>query len=203
MTEPNAPHRRRYARTRQAILNAAQQIVAERGIEGLSMRELADRIDYSPSGLYEYFRSKDELVATLCVEGHAALAQHLQTAQNLPGASASDRLVAVGLAYLAFAAENPDRYRMMFNTRSPEPVSLEHVSTSPSFGVLVRVVHDGVETGEFWTQKGYGVLEQAYYLWALVHGQAMLGLTMFSGSPTDFDVLNRRVLEEVAAGLRA
>ncbi len=203
MTETSAPHRRRHARTRQAILDAAQQIIAERGAEGLSMRELADRIDYSPSGLYEYFRSKDELVATLCETGHAALAQRLQAAQDLRNASAAERVVAVGLAYLEFAAENPDRYRMMVNTRSPEPVSLEHVGTSPSFAVLVRCVHDGVESGEFWTQKGYGVLEQAYYLWALVHGQAMLGLTMFSGSPTDFNVLNRRVLEEVAAGLRA
>ena len=202
MTQPSAPQRRRHARTRQAILDAAQQIIAERGADALSMRELADRIDYSPSGLYEYFRSKDELVAALCDESFNALAARLDAAQNLPGASASERVVAVGLAYLAFAAENPDRYRLMFNSRSPQPVTLEQIGEQPSFGVLVQVVRDGVAAGEFRTSPGYGVLEEAYQACALVHGQAMLGLAMFYGSPTDFAALNRRVLEEHTAGLR-
>lgn len=167
------------------------------------MRELADRIDYSPSGLYEYFRSKEELVTTLCDEGHGVLAQRLQAAQELPGATASERVIAVGLAYLAFAAENPDRYRMMFNTRPPEPSSLELVSGSPSFGVLAQAVRGGVETGEFRPRPGYGVLEMAYHAWVVVHGQAMLGLTQFYGSPTNFASLNERVLEETVASLRA
>ncbi|MFN8475777.1 MAG: TetR/AcrR family transcriptional regulator [Anaerolineae bacterium] len=203
MTETSAPHRRRHARTRQAILDAARQIIAERGADGLSMRELADRIDYSPSGLYEYFHSKDELIATLCGEGFDALAQRLQAAQEIPGASASERVVAVGLAYIAFGAENPDRYKLMFNSRPPIPLSLEMVATGASFGVLVQVVRDGVEAGEFRGGTGYGALEQAYYLWALVHGQVMLGLAQFYGSPTGFAALNQRVLEEAVVGLRA
>ena len=52
-----------YARTQQAILDAARAIIHEQGPDKLSMRAIADRIDYSPAGLYEYYGSKEEIIA--------------------------------------------------------------------------------------------------------------------------------------------
>ena len=60
-----APRTKRHLRTKQAILDAARQIIAEEGPAALSMRALADRIDYSAAGLYEYFGSKEEIIAAV------------------------------------------------------------------------------------------------------------------------------------------
>ena len=68
-----SPREKRHARTRENILEAAMQIVMQQGVEAVSMREIAERIEYSPSGLYEYFSSKEELFAALVDEGRARL----------------------------------------------------------------------------------------------------------------------------------
>ncbi|MCB0147914.1 MAG: TetR/AcrR family transcriptional regulator, partial [Caldilineaceae bacterium] len=65
----STPRTKRRLRTKQAILDAARAIIVEDGLPALSMRTLADRIDYSPAGLYEYFGGKEEIVAAVCDEG--------------------------------------------------------------------------------------------------------------------------------------
>ena len=64
---------RRQERTRRAILDSALAIVAESGPDALSMRAIADRIDYSAAGLYEYFGSKEEILNAVREEGMAQL----------------------------------------------------------------------------------------------------------------------------------
>jgi AcrR family transcriptional regulator len=55
MMDELTPRQRRHLRTKDAILDAARQIIAEEGADNLSMRGIAERIDYSAAGLYEYF----------------------------------------------------------------------------------------------------------------------------------------------------
>ena len=71
--EALSPRAKRHQRTRDAILEAARHIVHEDGIGGLSMREIARRIEYSPAGLYEYFGSKEEIIDAICEEGFRRL----------------------------------------------------------------------------------------------------------------------------------
>ena len=59
------PQERRQQSTRDLILKTALELVKEQGIDKWSLREIARRIDYSPSGLYEYFDSKDDILYTL------------------------------------------------------------------------------------------------------------------------------------------
>ena len=56
---------RRQARTREAIIQAAEEIVEARGPDALNMRDIAELIDYSASNLYEYFTNKEELLAAV------------------------------------------------------------------------------------------------------------------------------------------
>ncbi|MEL7482131.1 MAG: helix-turn-helix domain-containing protein, partial [Pseudomonadota bacterium] len=63
--ETISPAERRRLRVRQAILDAAERVFAEDGEAGLSIRRLADEIDYSPGAIYKYFQSKQELVDEL------------------------------------------------------------------------------------------------------------------------------------------
>lgn len=193
---------KRHARTKQAILDAAQQIIAERGTEGLSMREIAQRIEYSPSGLYEYFRGKDEIIQGLCDEGFERLSERIRyriTTAHVP----KQRLIASGLAYLEFATQHREQYMLMFNTIPAIRVSLEEIGNNSAYGLLKQVVQECIDAHEFRGREHYGQEEISYQLWALLHGIAMLRLTLFSKEGEDFDAFNRRILEEVAENLRA
>ena len=94
---------------RQQILDAARDILIRDGYDGLSMRRVAERIDYSPTAIYLHFRNKQELVFSLCDETFARLARELDTL----GADYPDPLVRLrkGMErYIAFGLKNPNHY---------------------------------------------------------------------------------------------
>jgi AcrR family transcriptional regulator len=197
----STPRQRRRQKTRQAILDAARRIIARKGGDELSMREIARQIDYSPAGLYEYFESKEEIIQTLCAEGHQRLSAYLgQVDKNLP---AADVLVAIGLAYIDFALNNPEHYLLMF-TNLPTKTQLEDMlSQGSSFPILLQAIQRGIDAGVFETRPGLGLYEMAYAAWSLVHGISMLRLTYLGEFGLDFTVADRQVLAAFARGLRA
>ncbi len=84
MSKPSSRERRQQ-KTRQSILDAAREIIVEHGPAELSMRSLAERIDYSPSGLYEYFDSKEQIIQAVCVEGYVSLTKAMRRVdEHLP-----------------------------------------------------------------------------------------------------------------------
>ncbi len=184
---------RRHARTRQAILDAAQEIIAERGAEGLSMREIASRIEYSPSGLYEYYSSKDEIIGALCDEGFERLNEQINVKATSP--DPAQRLVESGLAYLEFALRYPEHYLLMFTTPEVE-ASLEELGRNSAYSSLKRNIQLGIDAHIFKVRPNYGLEEMAYQSWTLLHGIAMLRLTLFKQQTQDFDAFNRRIIEE-------
>ena len=113
------PRERRFQRTKQAILDAALEIIREEGPGALNMRALAERSDYSAAGLYEYFGGKDEIIAEVCEQGHERLASHMRQADaSLP---VVDYLYEIGIGYIRFALENPDHFLLMFTVVPPGP----------------------------------------------------------------------------------
>jgi AcrR family transcriptional regulator len=104
---------------RQQILDAARDILIRDGYDGLSMRRVAERIDYSPTAIYLHFRNKQELVFSLCDETFARLARELDTLQ----ADHPDPLVRLrkGMErYIAFGLKNPNHYVPAFILPHPE-----------------------------------------------------------------------------------
>jgi AcrR family transcriptional regulator len=97
---------------RERILDAARRIVMREGFAALSMRKIADAIEYSPATLYLHFASRDEIAHALCAEGYAQL---LETFVPLVGiADPAERLKALGRAYVAFGVAHPQTYRLIF-----------------------------------------------------------------------------------------
>ncbi|PRX31616.1 TetR family transcriptional regulator [Paraburkholderia sp. BL18I3N2] len=97
---------------RERILDAARRIVMREGFAALSMRKIADAIEYSPATLYLHFASRDEIAQALCAEGYAQL---LETFVPLAGiADPAERLKALGRAYVAFGVTHPETYRLIF-----------------------------------------------------------------------------------------
>lgn len=97
---------------RERILDAARRIVMREGFAALSMRKIADAIEYSPATLYLHFASRDEIAHALCAEGYAQL---LETFVPLTGvADPAERLKGLGRAYVAFGVAHPQTYRLIF-----------------------------------------------------------------------------------------
>lgn len=191
---------KRHLLNKQNILQAAREIIRERGVNGLSMRELADRVDYSHSGLYEYFSGKDEIIAVLCGESWERLTSQLN--HTSPTLTPSEQLLKAAVAYLEFAHQHPDEYLLMFATRQTEGQSFEAITSHPTFNALMIIVQTGVESGEFKLESDDAIIKVAYRLWVLVHGMAMLLITHFQENSTEIARLNQQIIETTVATLR-
>ena len=200
---------KRHIRTKQAILDAARAIIAEEGPAALSMRALADRIDYSAAGLYEYYGSKEEIIAAVCDQGQRYLFEAMN--QVDPALPPVEHLYQIGQAYIRFALEHPDYFLLMFTVAPPPDmtgVPLEAVrelmeQEGAAYGILVRAIQRGIDAGAFRVRPGFGLDEMAYAAWALVHGVAMLRTTALRSYPVDLGPADHQVLLNFMRGLQA
>ena len=103
---------------RTRILDAARELFAELGYEAVTMRRIAERIEYSPTAIYFHFKDKEALMRELCEVDFATLAQQFRTIAREK--DPIERLRKIGHAYVAFGLEYPNHYRLMFMT--PRPV---------------------------------------------------------------------------------
>ncbi|MFL9907029.1 TetR/AcrR family transcriptional regulator [Paraburkholderia sp. RL17-337-BIB-A] len=97
---------------RERILDAARRIVMREGFAALSMRKIADAIEYSPATLYLHFASRDEIAQALCAEGYAQLLETFVPLAQIT--DPAERLRALGRAYVAFGVAHPETYRLIF-----------------------------------------------------------------------------------------
>jgi AcrR family transcriptional regulator len=203
MVEALSPRERRYQRTQQAILAAAHSLLTEGGPDALSIRAIADRIDYSPAGLYEYYGSKEEIIAALCWEGHQQLKRAME---QVPLALPPDEyMVEIGMAYIHFALQNPEYFLLIFSTSQgaafaqPPAQMLEGDS---SFPLLLKGVQRAMESGVIKYLPGLGLFETAYTFWAIVHGAAMLRITILTNVHVDFDSADRAMITAHIRGMK-
>src|SRR5690349_12661455 len=129
---------KRHLYNKQAILEAARQIIAEKGLAGLSVRDLAQAIGYSHAALYEYFSSKDAIIDTLCQESWGRLANHLGSVT--PDLPPSGQLLEMAKAYLDFTQKYPNDYLLMFATRQEQPQTFEDIAANATFAALLKTV---------------------------------------------------------------
>jgi AcrR family transcriptional regulator len=196
------PRKERHQLTKQAILKAARALVLEKGPDELSLREVARRVGHSPAGLYEYFGSKEEIVAALAAESYERLRVCLD---RVPAALApAERLIEIGLAYVDFARQNPEHFMLSFTRlRSGRTSFQQPLREASPYAVVVRAAQAGVDAGAFRTRDGYSTQEIAYGLWVIAHGMAMLQQTHLRAYQEDFSTADRKTLEVFVEGLVA
>jgi AcrR family transcriptional regulator len=162
---------------RTAILEAARDILSAEGLDRLSMRAIAERIEYSPATIYLYFKDKDELIGQVIREGFARLAEYTATelARLAPGARAADRFRAQGRAYARFALENTAYFRIMFELPSVARIDCDALAGGDKTGIedAVLEVTRASLAGEIRTDDP---LRTTLIGWALVHGVTSLFL---------------------------
>jgi AcrR family transcriptional regulator len=97
---------------RQGILTAAREIALQEGWQAVTIRKVAERIEYSPSMIYEYFTSKEAILLELLCEGFRLLALSLNTARR-SSQDYEERLLRMAEAYWDFALRHPELYQVM------------------------------------------------------------------------------------------
>lgn len=98
---------------REALIRAADEILAERGAEGFTLREAARRAGVSPAAPAHHFGSAAGLLTELAIAGFEDLTQSLRKAA-VHGSSPARRLRAQGVGYVRFAMAHPGRFHVMF-----------------------------------------------------------------------------------------
>lgn len=194
------PRERRYEKNKQKILDVAQKLIAKKGYENVSLREIARKADYSPAGLYKYFDSKDHILASLRERINALL---IKTVQVLPEyETAQEQIIEMGMAYIGFSFDHAEYFNLV-NALPPLRILQESADLSGSpFTVFQEVVQALLEELEIETPPGYGPEEITYSFWTMIHGMAALRVTHMQGVDADFDSANRRTLKIFIAGLR-
>ncbi len=156
---------------REACLDEAVAIIAESGIESLSLRDVARRLGVSHQAPYKHFPSRDHLLAEVVRSAFDTFAAHLDARPR--GATAEADLAALGQAYLAYALAHPLAYRLMFGTRLPDvaahPAMLH--SARHAFALLREAL--GRMRAEQGARPEPGAMElDALFIWTSLHGLA-------------------------------
>jgi AcrR family transcriptional regulator len=184
----------------EALLDAAAEVVSERGVVGMSLREVARRAGVSHSAPAHHFGDKAGLLSAVAREGFRRFADALEAADegaaDLPPV---ERLVEIGVAYVRFAAENSSYFALMWR-RDVQAVQdpLVLVFAAPAHEVLVRNV-DAVAATGVWQGEDTRLL--TLNCWSLVHGLSLLWLDGMLGGPQeefddDLEALSRRALTQ-------
>ncbi len=192
---------------RKRILDAARGLISENGDETLTIRKIADRIEYSPMALYNHFADKHDILTALAKEGFAKLGKVLPkpgSAEPLPV------LRKALLQYIEFGLNNSEEYELVFMTRrasaskrNRSPSNEENIPNAAggqtAFLRMLEYVDaalaDGLVTGERF--------ELAKILWAGIHGCVSLQLTQVGFPFGPPELFAAAVVDTLIAGIRA
>lgn len=159
---------------RRTLLTASVELIVERGLDALSLREVARRAGVSPAAPYHHFATREELLVALALEGFEMLALAMSAARDAAtDASAIERLGAIGEAYVRFALAHPAHFRLMFRpSLVPAGALPQEGAPGQAFALLLDGVSEVLENDDV----GRNVDRRGLVLvaWSLVHGAAEL-----------------------------
>src|SRR5215471_14857352 len=164
---------REKSETRDKILDAARELFVTEGYEGVSMRRVADKIEYSPTAIYVHFADKEELFRELCHQDYARLAEVFQS--SVMSTDPIERLRQIGAIYIDFGTRYPNHYKFMFMTPQPQHEFDEkdrEMHGNPekdAYAFLKWAVQQAIDAGSFRDElQDAELISQT--LWASVHG---------------------------------
>ena len=181
--------------TRINILEASLQIVKEEGWQSLSMRKIADVIEYTAPIIYEYFANKEAILLELTRKGYLILSRNLQEARGKHRLPAK-QLEAMWLAYWNFAFDNKELYQLMFGVEMNCCCDLvETLPESENPSTLFSEVI--VELMDIENPSKDLICLKYYTFWSVVHGLISINILRRGYS----DEVNRQVLKDAIGSI--
>ncbi|RYG17102.1 MAG: TetR/AcrR family transcriptional regulator [Chitinophagaceae bacterium] len=162
---------------RQRILDAAKELFLKDGYDATSIRKIAEKIEFSPTTIYLYYKDKADIMYALHQEGFILLGTQFAVLQHVH--EPFERLKAMGRVYMSFALNNPDFYELMFIMKEPIEFVKAHCHDEEweegeqAFGALIMTVNQCKEAGYF---TKFDTTTFALNIWSLMHGLCSLKL---------------------------
>ncbi|HTL09822.1 MAG TPA: TetR/AcrR family transcriptional regulator [Chitinophagaceae bacterium] len=180
--------------TRQNILSASLDIVKEEGWQALSMRKIADKIEYTAPIIYEYFSNKDAILQELTKCGFQKLARQMEDAANL-FTEPERQLEAMWLAYWNFAFSEKELYQVMYGVQISCCVNENPCVIMKGPEALLRKKIEELMPAE---KRSKEYIDRRYYtFWSVVHGLISINMTRQLTSES----INRQVLKDAIDGM--
>jgi AcrR family transcriptional regulator len=170
-TDRNRPYH--HGDLRAALIQAGLAILAEEGVQALTLRAAARRAGVSHNAPYRHFADKEALLAAIAEEGFDELANRLEEARARTRPSAQAQLAETGWTYVQFALTHPDHLRVMFGSLISDPQAYPSLRAAGAraFNLLIEILRAGQDSG---TVIAGNPRQLAFSAWAMVHGLALL-----------------------------
>jgi AcrR family transcriptional regulator len=210
-----APHAGAPARTRsrkgegdklaEEILDAAEALLIEKGgVDAVSMRAIANRVGVTPPAIYMHFDDKEALFFECCSRRFEEMAQTLAGA--IGTGSATDKVTALGRAYVDFGLRRGQQYEAMFRSKVPDhlPAGVDNLPGHWALELTADLVQEGIDAGEF--RADLHADTTAITLWSSVHGLVMIllrGAELPDRFVEDVDLIIDHTIEVILTGMRA
>ncbi|MEW6131062.1 MAG: TetR/AcrR family transcriptional regulator [Acidobacteriota bacterium] len=175
---PRARREREKEQLRQTILDAARELFLNEGYENVSMRRIAEKIEYSPTTIYLYFKDKTELLFAICDETFAKLSKKMASISQ-ENQDPVESLRKGCRSYVDFGLKHPNHYKVTFINHSELHLGKEHYLRKGSkgmetYGYLCRAVEVCVKEHRL---RETDVEAISQMLWAVIHGVTSLLIT--------------------------
>ena len=184
---------------RSRLCAAAERLFVERGVEGVTMRHIAERLECSAMTPYRYFRNKDEIFASVRAAALDRFSERLEAARRTFGTPAR-RGRAVGEAYLRFALDEPDAYRLIFDLSQPGDGDYPDLARASARAgrTMSDYMEDLVAAG---VMEGDPQMLGLVY-WAATHGLVNLFMAGKIGGETELRALHKTMTRTLSRGAR-
>ena len=180
--------------TRVNILDAAYDIVKDEGWQALSMRKIADKIEYTAPIIYEYYANKEAILLELTKKGFMLLANRMKEASDKHEDPAA-QIEAMWLAYWNFAFEEKEYYQLMFGVEMNCCIMDELLPAgSTPYDIAVRPIAKIMGISDLDDDR---VCTKYYTYWSIIHGLISINITRKGTS----DEINRQILKDAITGI--
>lgn len=174
---------------RERLCDIAEHLFAVHGTDAVTIRQIAAALGVSTMTPYRYFRHKDAILAAVRARAFDRHAEALEAARAAPASDANARATAIGAAYVRFALDNPEAYRLMFDIRQPSADEYPDLvrAGQRSHATMTAYLRDLAGAGLFDGDPEY----VGHLYWAALHGPIMLQLSGMLHPPFDVERLVR------------
>lgn len=180
--------------TRETILRAAWQLVEQQGWQALSIRKIADAIEYSPPVIYDHFDSKEALMAEFTVRGFRSLVDELTRARD-QFTDPARQLEAMAYAYWRFAFKNREYYQVMYGLGIP---SCDTVKRNPEVSALASLMSDSINNLiKASGNKDADAFLKLHTFWSMLHGLVSINITAHQNNREE---MNLMILKDFISG---
>jgi AcrR family transcriptional regulator len=161
----------------ESILTAGWKLVKQDGWQGLSIRKVAEAIEYSIPVIYDHFENKEAILAEFTKRGFRLLNTRLREARAQSG-SAAENLEAVSLAYWQFAFENQEYYQLMYGLGMPGCDAVNQMTELKEFTEILLDIVSALFPAQYISDQEAFVKMKS--LWSMLHG--LVSIRMMSNS---------------------